>query len=410
MGSGAWWVLPLGPTSRRLSFEAQFNSQWAAMRCSSLQAASPECPVNVVKKKKKPIAVVAAPCGAMAEEPSTKRQRVAWRMGSICSGIGACHRAAAWVKQANPSLDLRCVFACETARAARKVLRVDFPDILLFGDACEEGSRLPHCDVLTAGFPCQPFSPANRHRLASEDPRCDVVDAILAYAERVRPKVVILENVIGLMSWGKDVLLSIVATLQRSGYRLNVQTLSSDIHGGVPQNRRRLYVVGLLDPQYLWQWPLPIPMATLPSLLDDVVHDPASRPRAPRAAEKLGVALRRLDELDAPASARAHVVVNCHSQAGEIFVYRTPCLTANRAAQGGFWLAAHSRMMTVDELLRLQGIDPSSTRMAEVVSARTAGMLIGNAFTMTVVGRVLVSALRSFGQRVEDPAVAAPPL
>jgi site-specific DNA-cytosine methylase len=218
--------------------------------------------------------------------------------------------------------------------------------------------------------------------------------------------VVILENVPGLVSWGQDVLKAIVVTLQGCGYRLNMRTLSSDVHGGVPQHRLRLYIVALLEPRYAWEWPAPIPASTLPSLLADVIHPPTSRPTAPRAASKVDAALRELDALGTPARARAYVVVNCHSQLGEIFVQHTPCLTACRGAQGGFWLVAHSRMMTVDELLRLQGIDPASTRITEVLSARAAGLLIGNSFTLTVVGRVLVNALRCYGCPLVDPATA----
>ncbi len=54
------------------------------------------------------------------------------------------------------------------------------------------------CDVLDAGLPCQPFSGAGKH-LGEQDPRC-VHHHILQYIRRHRPRIVILENVKGLVT------------------------------------------------------------------------------------------------------------------------------------------------------------------------------------------------------------------
>jgi site-specific DNA-cytosine methylase len=298
---------------------------------------------------------------------------------------------------------LTSVFACERARAARKVLQADFPGLQLFGDACTDAIRMPPCDVLLVGFPCQPFSGANRHRRGSGDERCDVVWAIVGYVQRVRPRIVVLENVPGITAWGRDVLEYIVDEFQASGYRMDMQTLSSDVHGGVPQRRRRLYLIAVLSPAYALEWPAPLPMQALPALLTDNFQPPESRPTAPRAAAKVDAAERELCRLGFSLEERCQVVVNCHSELGKVFVEKTPCLTAARGAQGGFWLCGHHRMMSVVELLRLQGISPASTQIAAVLSARQAGALLGNAFTLTVVARVLVSALRCHGCRLVDP-------
>ena len=344
-----------------------------------------------------------------AVAPLAKRVRRAssWKLGSICSGIGVCHRAAAVVSKHNPSLDIDFVFACEHAPYARRVLAADFPGLPVFGDACEDAVLLPPCDILAAGFPCQPFSSSNRHRKGSKDSRCTVVMHILAYIQRVRPRIVIFENVPGIFAWGKDVIQLIVQTFERCHYRADIQVLKSHIHGGVPQKRHSVYIVGIWSPTHALIWPRAMPMQSLPSLMsDEVLQLPGSLPTATKAAAKIKVVETKLAEHGLSAEERSFMVVNCHSQLGKLFVGTTPCLTAARGAQGGFWLLGHNRMMSLDELLRLQGLDPSSTHMASTVSSRQAGMLIGNCFTLPVVGRVLISALRACGCPVEDSFLA----
>ena len=295
------------------------------------------------------------------------------------------------------------MFACETARAARTVLMADYPSIQLFGDAREETGRLPYCDILVAGFPCQPFSAANRTRKGSSDARCTVVNAIIQYVQRMKPRAVVLENVPGILAWGQDVLRLIAQHFQSSGYHVDMMKLSSDRHGGVPQRRKPLYVLAIRSPTHALEWPRPMPACSLPSLLSDDHHDRSSRPTAPKAVQKLDRVERELAQLDVSEEERNYMVVNCHAESGRLFVGTTPCLTSARGAQGGFWLLGRNRTMTVDELLRLQGIDPSSTHIATVASARQAGFLLGNSFTLTVIARVLASVFRCLGTRVKEP-------
>jgi len=340
-------------------------------------------------------------------QPRPKRSRQTRRltMGSMCSGLGTCHRAAGQIQKANKGLEIEFAFFCEIGSAARKVLARDFPGVRMFSDACTDHSLLPLCDILTAGFPCQPYSAANRRRRGSADPKGKVVDCILDYIHRARPRIVIMENVMGILAWGRDVLTKVVEGLLGAGYQVALEKLSTHVHGGLPQKRRRLYVVGTLKPQHAMQWPSAIPMKTLPSILSDDLGEPLATPRAPAAARKLRRVRNQLKDEGVAAAELPHLVANCHSQYGALFAGYTPCLTAARGAQGGFWLLGRHRMMSVEELLRLQGFDPLETEIAQTVSARQAGSLLGNAFTLTVVGRVLVNALRSHGLAVEDPFV-----
>lgn len=378
---------------------------WSPAVCTPAMASAADCPSQPVAKRSR-TRPSAEPAARSAVGPAVAGAAVGLTMGSICSGMGTCHRAAELIQRCNPDLKIRSVFACEKDRAARKVLTADFPCLRLYNDACEDAAFLPQCDILTAGWPCQPFSPANRRRKGSSDARCAVLPHILDYIDRAKPRIVIMENVQGFLVWGRECAHELFHRLRSAGYHIGAETLNARIHGGLPQNRRRLYIVAVRAPSSDLVWPCAIAAKSLPAVLSADAAPAASRPQAPKAREKLIKVERQLRAAGATQAELPHMVANCHSQLGALFIGCTPCLTAARGAQGGFWLLGRNRMMTVPELLRLQGHDPGSTRIADTVSKRQAGILIGNSFTLPVVGRVLVSALRSVGVAVVDPFAA----
>jgi site-specific DNA-cytosine methylase len=139
-------------------------------------------------------------------------------IGTVCSGMGAAHRAVQMLQASCPAIGWVHLFACENKKAARRVLRADFPGLHVYGDLVSDPPR-EYVDFLVGGFPCQPFSAANRNRRGSDDPRCQVVDHLLLYVEKHRPKAVLLENVPGMLSWGMGTLEIIVTRLQSAGHR-----------------------------------------------------------------------------------------------------------------------------------------------------------------------------------------------
>ena len=56
------------------------------------------------------------------------------------------------------------------------------------------------------------------------------------------------------------------------------------------------------------------------------------------AIEKIDKVEAQLAMLGLSTAEHAHMMVNCHSQLGQLFLEKTPCLTCSRGAQGGFWL------------------------------------------------------------------------
>jgi DNA (cytosine-5)-methyltransferase 1 len=108
-------------------------------------------------------------------------------------------------------------------------------------------SKIPQHDVLVAGFPCQPYSIAGlRQGLDDEKGRGQVFLSILDILKKAQPKAFLLENVKGMLSHDAgDTVKYMCGELAKKGYKVfEPKVLNSMTHGGVPQNRERVFIVG----------------------------------------------------------------------------------------------------------------------------------------------------------------------
>ena len=97
-------------------------------------------------------------------------------------------------------------------------------------------------DLVTGGFPCQPFSLAGK-RLALDDPRGKLYKAMLDAVDMLKPAIFLAENVKGIKTAKGDVIKQIEADFDAIGYRLVHDVLvASDF--GVPQRRERVIMIG----------------------------------------------------------------------------------------------------------------------------------------------------------------------
>ena len=141
----------------------------------------------------------------------------------------------------------RVVWANENDKYACQIYRKNFGDKeLVEGDIREvKTADVPDIDLLVGGFPCQSFSIAGKRKGTGES-RGTLFSQIVRVASAKRPRLLLLENVKGLLSSddGRDFAL-ILRTLGNLGYLLEWQVLNSK-HYGVPQNRERVFIVGHL--------------------------------------------------------------------------------------------------------------------------------------------------------------------
>lgn len=107
--------------------------------------------------------------------------------------------------------------------------------------------NIPKSHILTAGFPCQPFSIAGMQK-GFDDERSNVFWKILSIIKHNTPEIVILENVKNLQSHdsGKTFKI-IIENLEKLDYYIKFSILNTSKISGIPQNRERIYIVCFKD-------------------------------------------------------------------------------------------------------------------------------------------------------------------
>lgn len=136
-----------------------------------------------------------------------------------------------------------CIGYSEIKKHAIKCFDNNHPNIKNFGDCTKiDVNNLPDFDLITGGFPCQPFSEAGKHK-GELDTRGTLFYDIVRIAEAKKPKYMLLENVRGLTSKPhKETFDKILSELDRIGYKVYWNILNSKEYG-TPQNRERVVFV-----------------------------------------------------------------------------------------------------------------------------------------------------------------------
>ena len=144
-----------------------------------------------------------------------------------------------------------CVGHCEIDQRANQSYNALFPtegEWFCEDIRAADPAGLPDFDLLCGGFPCQSFSLAGKRRGFTE-PRGTLFFEIARLVKARHPAYLLLENVPGLLSHDQGrTFAAILHTLDRLGYGVEWQVLNSKDFG-VPQSRRRVYLVGYLDPR-----------------------------------------------------------------------------------------------------------------------------------------------------------------
>jgi len=158
---------------------------------------------------------------------------------SLCTGIGGFDLSARWMGWQN-------IFQCETDPFCRQVLRYHFPECELFGDIKKLKTKklkkyANRIDVLSAGFPCQPFSVAGQRRGANDDRY--LWDEVFRVIRTVSPRWFVGENVCGLLTAQSGVVFEgVCADLENAGYEVQPYIIPA-CAVDAPHKRDRVWIV-----------------------------------------------------------------------------------------------------------------------------------------------------------------------
>ena len=159
------------------------------------------------------------------------------RYGSVCSGIEAA--TVAW-----HLLGFTPAWFAEIDPFCRALLKHHYPEVPNHGDFTQIERSEP-IDILVGGTPCQDFSVAGL-RAGMDGARGQLTTEFLGLADRLRPRWLVWENVPGILSIdGGRAFGAFLGRLGQCGYGFAYRVLDAQ-YFGVPQRRRRVFVVGHL--------------------------------------------------------------------------------------------------------------------------------------------------------------------
>lgn len=156
--------------------------------------------------------------------------------GSLFSGIGGFDLAAEWAGWQN-------AFHCEWNEFGQKILKHYWPKAISYGDITKTDFTIHRgtIDVLTGGFPCQPYSLAGK-RKGKEDERHLWPEMLRAIRE-ISPTYIVGENVYGLVNWNGGLVFHEVQTdLEAEGYEI-LPVILPACAVGAPHRRERIWFV-----------------------------------------------------------------------------------------------------------------------------------------------------------------------
>jgi DNA (cytosine-5)-methyltransferase 1 len=143
---------------------------------------------------------------------------------------------------------VKTIFANDILDSSETIYNLNNENQLLRKDLIDiNDNDIPDANIITAGFPCQPFSIAGNQK-GFEDERSNVFWKILSIIKKIRPSIVILENVKNLQTHDNKKTFKIIREkLEELDYYIKYSILNTSKITGIPQNRERIYIICFKD-------------------------------------------------------------------------------------------------------------------------------------------------------------------
>ena len=304
------------------------------------------------------------------------------------------------------SHDDTCVFSADFDHYACDTYEKNFGEFPLVDISEFDEHDVPNHDVLTAGFPCQPFS-IGGYRRGFEDTRGTLFFDVLRVLRHHQPKVFILENVKGLISHDAGrTFATILDALAEEVNGVSHTTKSRDTLGyfvfwkvlnakdfGVPQNRERIFIVGFRNKPESFEFPkVQMKKPSLNKVLDKAPEIRRLSTMSQNYVKKYLKMHPKYKEIRDLPFLIAYEIRK--SRAAFRFDDLAPCLTTKMGTGGNNvpYLVNQNRFLSLSELLKIQGF-PSSFVLTDSYSHSLRQ--IGNSVAVPVVKYLYQSVRKS---------------
>ena len=257
-------------------------------------------------------------------------------------------------------------------------------------------NSLPKFDILTSGFPCQPYSIAGK-REGLNDERADVFFKLVQIIKKKKPKVVIFENVKNLCSHDKGNTFKVISKeIDKLGYYYKHKVLNTSSVSKIPQNRERIYIVCFKKQKYCDRFNFP-----------DEIDDSKKKQLKDFIEKKVDKKYHYSDRFkvwdEINDNVKKDIKTNTIYQYRRYYVRENknsqcPTLTANMGGGGHNVPIIKSkkiiRKLTPRECFNLQGF-PKTYKLPDNISDSGLYKLAGNAVTVPVVEKLAKSVLKA---------------
>lgn len=309
----------------------------------------------------------------------------------FCSGIGAGRLGL-------ELLGLKCLAHSEINEDSDYTYRLFYNDDNNLGDLTKlEYDKIPNCDILIAGFPCQTFSIVGK-RAGFDDERGQIIYYLSKILSAKNIPYFIFENVKGLVNHdnGKTIK-SIVNLLNSVGYEVCYKVLNS-IDYGVPQLRERVYFVGIRKDLYTKPFLFPTSKNEVPiekfllvnNLEVQDVQNPTFQKYLNNKYNKNRVDIEEILSKD-------YLIID--TRQSDLRIYENKCPTLRTGRHGILYVKNRKlHKLTALEALLLQGFPKEYLIKAKGLNNNKLLSQVGNAMTVNVInaiGKCLIEYVES---------------
>jgi len=289
-----------------------------------------------------------------------------------------------------------CVYSSEWDKYAQITYKNNFGE-LPEGDITKvDISKIPDHDILCGGFPCQAFSISGKQG-GFNDARGTLFFEIAKIVKKKKPKIIFLENVknLGRHDNGKT-LNTIENVLNELGYNIFHKLLNSS-HYGVPQNRQRIFIIGLKRSYTSKEFEFPTPTCEEVFLVDVLENNVPHHFLVDRVdiTFKENKLLSELDLFDKKKYLRPLRIgtISKGGQGERIYSPKGHSITLSAygggiAGKTGAYLINNKvRQLTPRECLRVQGF-PEDYSFPHEITKSQAYKMCGNSVSVPVIEKI----------------------